>query len=94
MSCGHGWHGCGPWYGPPDELPYGRGYYGPASWHEDAGWPARGWSRRGRRVDPELAAEELATRLEDLRDEIRRVEAELAHLSRPAAAPGEDAMGR
>ncbi len=91
MRCGHGWHGCGPWYGPPYELPFGHGEGGHAGWYEEAGWPARGRYRPGRRADPELAAEELESRLEDLRHEIDRVEAELAHLPRPAAAPGEDA---
>jgi hypothetical protein len=86
MSCGHGWHSCGPWSGPP----YSRGWYGPPDWYEEADWPIRGRSRRYRRPDPETAAEELETRLEELREEVRRVEAELGHLVRPDhAAAGE-----
>jgi uncharacterized small protein (DUF1192 family) len=47
-------------------------------------------SRRYRRFDRETAAEELGTRLAELRDEVRRVEAELADLrsSEEAAAEG------
>ena len=86
MSCGHGWHDCGPWYGPP----YVRGPYGPPDWYEEADWPIRARSRRARRLDPETAIEELETRLEELHEEVGRVEAELAHLVRPRqAAAGE-----
>jgi hypothetical protein len=86
MSCGHGWHGCGPWYGPP----YGRGWYGTPDWYEEEYPPIRGRSRRSRGRDPEAAADELEERLENLRGEVRRIEAELANVSRSGqAAPGE-----
>lgn len=76
MSCWHGWHGCGPWYGPP----YGRGWYGPEDWFAEPDWPMRRRSRRYRRIDRETAADELEARLEELRDEVGRLEAELADL--------------
>lgn len=86
MSCGHGWHGCGPSYGPP----HGRGWYGPQDWYEEADWPIRGRPRPYRRIDPETAGEEFEARLEELREEVRRVEAEVAHLVRPGqSAAGE-----
>jgi hypothetical protein len=85
MSCGHGWHGCGPWYGPP----YGPGWYDPAGWYEE---PAPAFRRRGRyrRFERELPTDELEARLADLRDEVRRVESELSELRRreDAAAEG------
>jgi hypothetical protein len=85
MSCGHGWHGCGPWYGPP----YASGWYEPADWYEEAGPPFRG-RRRYRRFEREAPADELEARLADLRDEVRRVESELSELRRreDAAAEG------
>jgi hypothetical protein len=76
MSCGHGWHGCGPWYGPPS----GGGWYEPAEWYEEADWPIRRRSRRYRRVEREAAPEELEARLAQLLDELHRVEAELVSL--------------
>ena len=79
MSCWHGWHGCGPCYGPP----HGRGWYGPADWLEEADRPIRRRYRRYPRLDREAAAEELAERLEELREEVHRVEAELADLREP-----------
>jgi len=86
MGCGHGWHGCGPWYGPP----YGGGWYGPADWDEEPDRPFRRRHRRYRRLDRETAAEGLEARLADLRDEVRRVEAELSDLrgGEEAAAEG------
>lgn len=86
MSCGHGWHGCGPWYGPP----YGGGWYEPAEWYQEADFPIRHRSRRYRRLDLGVAAEEVEARLAELRDEIRRAEAELADLRgrEEAAAEG------
>jgi len=46
--------------------------------------------RRGRRLDRETPAEELEARLADLRDEMRRIEAELADVraAEDAAAEG------
>lgn len=84
MSCGHGWHGCGPWYGGP----YGRGWYEPAERYEGADWPIRRRSRRDRPLERETAPEELEATLDELRDEVRRVEVELARLrgSQEAAA--------
>ena len=85
MSCGHGWHGCGPWYGPP----YGPGWYDPADWYEEAAPVLR---RRGRyrRFEREAPADELEARLAELRDEVRRMESELSELRRrdDAAAEG------
>ena len=76
MSCGHGWHGCGPWCGPP----YGGGWYEPEERYEEAGWPIRRSPRRSRRFERETAPEELEARLAELRDELHRVEAELVRL--------------
>jgi hypothetical protein len=83
MSCGHGWHGCGPWYGPP----YGRDWYGPADRYEEADWPVRRRSRRALRLEAETAPEDLEARLGELREEIRRVEAELVSLRGAGEAP-------
>lgn len=84
MGCWHGWHGCGPSYG----VQYGRGWCEPADWYEDAGWPTRRRDRHSQWLDQEAAADELTARLDALRDEVRRVEAELVNLrgSREAAA--------
>ena len=76
MSCGHGWHGCGPWaYGP-----YPGPRYEPADWYEEADWPVRRPSRRSRRLERETEPEALEARLAELRDELHRVEAELVNL--------------
>ena len=84
MGCWHGHgsgHGCGPGYcGPP------RGWYGPVDEcdrYDDV-------DRRLRRPFRERAGERrsgeesLEARLEDLREELRRVESALADLSRPS----------
>jgi len=76
MSCSHGWHGCGPWY----PRSYGGGRCEPADWYEDAGWPTRRGDRRSQWLDREAAADELVARLDALRDEVRRVQAELVSL--------------
>ncbi len=76
MSCGHGWHGCSPWCGPP----YGRVRYEPVEWYEPSEWPILRRSRRPQRPDRGSAADVLEARLADLRDEMRRVEAELTEL--------------
>jgi hypothetical protein len=91
MGCWHGpgyGHGCGPGhYWPPP-----RGWYAPVDedeWYEDVNWPMRRRAR-GRPVDPELRAASLETRLEELREELRRVEAALADLARsPSGSPSE-----
>ncbi len=75
MSCLHGYHGCGPWYGGP----YGPGWYDPVEYGTEE-WPTRQRSRRYRRMDRETATEELEERLAALRNEIRRVEADLGSL--------------
>jgi hypothetical protein len=86
MGCwhGHGYgHGCGPGY----DWPSPRGWYGPADerdWYADM-------DRRSRRRFLERADEggsreaALEARLDDLRDELRRVEAALADLQGPAS---------
>jgi hypothetical protein len=76
MGCWHGGHGCGPWYGGPS----GRSWYGPEDWYAEADWPIRRRYRRQGRLDREMAADELEARLAELRDEVGRVEAELAGL--------------
>jgi uncharacterized small protein (DUF1192 family) len=76
MSCGHGWHGCGPWYGPPR----GEGWYGPYDWYEELDRPMRRRYRRQTRSDTESVAEDLEARLSALREEISRAETELAEL--------------
>jgi hypothetical protein len=84
MGCWHGWHGCGPWYGPTyDERWYEPDRYG------EAGGPTRRRYRRGRRGREE-AAEDLADRLGELRQEVLRLEAELMELrgQEEAAAEG------
>lgn len=74
MSCRHGWHGCGPWYGPA----YGPDSYGPADWVEE---PPRARRRpRYGRLEGSDAGEDLEARIAELRDEVRRIEARLADL--------------
>ena len=88
MSCwhgSHGWHGCGPWNGPPN----GRGWYGPADWEDDLEQPIRRRGRRYGRLDRPVASDELEARLVDLRDEVRRVESELLDLRRQEDAAAE-----
>ncbi len=76
MPCWHGWHDCGRWYGPP----YDPGWSGPSDWYEEPVWSGRRRHRRDRRPDPAEVAEDLAARIEDLREELSRTEAELADL--------------
>lgn len=86
MGCwhGHGYH-CG-WPTP--------GWYGPAvdeaDWLYEQDWPVR--RRRYRReqpADPESTVKSLEARLDELRDELRRVEAALGEMHGPAGeAPG------
>lgn len=83
MSCRHGWHDCGPWYG----SPYDMGWYGPADWYEPEERPVRRRYGRTRRLDRGPAAEDLEARLSELRDEIGRLEAELGDM-RGAEAKG------
>lgn len=71
MGCWHGWHGCGPWYGPP----YGPDPYDRAEWEAE---PRR--RRRSRRFEAEDTVEDLEAHLADLRGMVRRIEAELADL--------------
>ncbi len=92
MSCGHGWHGCGPSYGwgyesspyvhgPCARGPYERGWYEPADWYEDTERPRRRRRGRGR----ENASGDLEAQLAGLRDEVRRLEEELGNLRTPGA---------
>lgn len=83
MSCGHGWHGCGPWYGPPNAP----GWYEPADWYEEI--PSFRRRRQYRRFERETSAAELEARLGELRDEVRRMESELSDLRRQEAAAAE-----
>jgi len=77
MSCGHGWHGCGPWCDPPPD----RGWFASPDWYqEEPDRRIRGRRRRYRRFDSETATEDLEARLEELHEEVRRVEAELVNL--------------
>jgi len=73
MSCWHGWHGCGPYFGTPRDLDW----WGPRDWDEEVDRPVGRRYRRPRRLDSEMAAGDLEARLEDLRETIRRIEAEL-----------------
>jgi uncharacterized small protein (DUF1192 family) len=85
MGCWHGgYHGCGAWYGPA----YGPGRYEPADWYEEAA-PAFRRQRRHRRYEREVSAAELEAQLSDLRDEMRRLEADLSDLRRQGEASAE-----
>jgi hypothetical protein len=76
MSCWHGGHGCGPyWHGP-----YDRGWCDPGDVFDDIDWPMQRRYRQRRRVDPEMVAEDLETRLEQLRLMVRQIETELVAL--------------
>ena len=95
MGCwhGHGYgHGCARATGPGYYGPAPRGWYGPVDeddWYEDVNWPLRRRGR-GRPVEPEVRAATLEARLEDLREELRRVEAALADLpKRSSEGPSE-----
>lgn len=84
MGCSHGWHGahgCGPAYAGPHD----RGWCDPGDWYEAADGPIRR-PRRARRSDPEVDVEDLEARLEQLRESVRRVEAELESLRGPGTA--------
>ena len=81
MGCWHG-HGCGPAYCGPAP----RGWYGPVDeyeWREDADWPLRRRVRE-RPDDRDMRAASLEARFDELREELRRVEAALENLSRPS----------
>ena len=75
MGC---WHGCGPVHG--GLTP--RGWYGPGDEdvsYQDVPRPPR---RHARSEDREMRAASLEERLDALREELRRVEADLAELGR------------
>jgi hypothetical protein len=79
MGC---WHGCGPVHCEP--MP--RGWYRPIDehdWYEEVNWPLRRRAR-ARPGDREMPAASLDERLDQLREELRRVEAALADFSRQA----------
>lgn len=80
MSCGHG---CGPWsHWPPPDW-YGRPTR-ERDWYEDEEDAPRGRRRRRDRTsEPELAAASLEARLDELHEELQRVETALRELSRP-----------
>lgn len=87
MGCGHGGHGghgCGPIYG----VQYDRGWCDSGDWYGEADWPIRRRYRRSRRLGPQAAAEDLEARLDELRLEVRRVEAELMGRSAEGEAAG------
>lgn len=79
MGCRHDYyHGCGPGY----YWPVPRGFYPPDEydWYDDVNWPLRRRHReRGERADA------LEMRLDELREEMRRIETALADLRRPAS---------
>lgn len=76
MSCWHGWHGCGPWHAGP----YWPGWREPPEWYADPGWTAGPRYRRGRVPDRGSDVADLEARLAELREEMRRIEAELLGL--------------
>lgn len=85
MGCWHGHgHGCSPggyWATP-------RGWYGPVDeddWYEEVNWPMRR-RPRARPVGREMRTASLEARLEELREELRHVEAALDDLVKPSTA--------
>ena len=78
MGC---WHGCGPVHCGPKA----RGWYGPIDddWYEEANWPLRRQAR-ARPGDRDTPVASLDARVDQLREELRRVEAALADLGRQA----------
>jgi len=84
MGCWHAYgHGCGPgWHWP---APRSCGPYDEYDWYEDVSWPLRR-RHRGRADASGARRASLEMRLDDLREEMRRIEAALADLRR---APGE-----
>lgn len=86
MGCWHGQghygHGCGPWHdGPYVPSRYGPvDWFGPADWDEEFERPIRRRRRSSRYLEGAPAGEELEARLDELRAEIKRVEANLAEL--------------
>jgi len=86
VGCWHGWHdghGCAPWH----RAPFDRAWYGPVDWYDEADWPTWRPSRRGSRPDRAAPAEAIEARLDELREEMSRLEADLEDLRgvRPAA---------
>lgn len=90
MSCWHG--GCGSWHGWPPP----RGWYGPpvdeADLYEfEERQTGRRRRRRERPMESEAATASLEARLDELQDQLRRVEAALSELRRTSdesAEPG------
>ncbi len=86
MGCWHGHgHGCGPGY----YWPVPRGSYPPeeSEWFGDVNWPLRRRYRE-RASERTLRVDDLEMRLDELREEMRRIEAALVDLRRPAADEG------
>lgn len=82
MGCWHG-HGSHCGWPPP------RGWYGPPvseqEWFDEQDWPVRRRSsRRERPIDPESTVRSLEVRLDELREELRHVEAALGEMRGPA----------
>jgi hypothetical protein len=78
MGCWHGWHdghGCASWH----RIPYDRGWYEPVDYYDDADWPMRRRRPTARRGSGE-AQELIEARLDALRDEVSRLEADLAEM--------------
>jgi hypothetical protein len=82
MGCWHGARGCGPWYGPPP-----RGWYEQPGWYDEGDWPVPPRYARRRASDREPAGE-LEAQLAELREELRRIEAELVRLHADDEAAG------
>ncbi len=87
MGC---WHGHGPWCDGPSP----RGWYGPhqgaSEWFAEPDWPVRRPERRGRPLDRQSMGRSLEARLAELREEVERIEADLAELRQSAAQAPED----
>ncbi len=84
MGCWHGgYHGCGSWYGPP------YGWREPAEWYMEPPMSSR-LRRSYRRAERQASAEDLEAQLTDLREEMRRVESDLADLLRMEKAAADE----
>ncbi len=85
MGCWHG-HGCGPAHCGPAP----RGWYGPSDEYESYEDVSLAPRRRARErpADRDMQASALEAQFEDLRDQLRRVEAALENLTRPSSGGG------
>jgi hypothetical protein len=83
MGC---WHGCGPVHCGPAP----RGWYGPIDEYEayeDLAWAQRRRARE-RPDDRDVRTSSLEARLDDLHEELRRVEVMLEKLAGPSTGGG------